>query len=62
MSSGAESKSPECLHFSSDSKKKEYRAPQLFEYGTLRDLTHTVGGSGKSDSTSKFFPNKTSVQ
>jgi hypothetical protein len=29
--------------------KKPYKAPELIQWGTLRDITRTVGKSGNSD-------------
>lgn len=59
MSSQGKSEDHEGVSCSSLGKKL-YRTPQVFEYGTLREITLTVGNHGKSDGgsgqTSKTMP------
>lgn len=45
---------------SHSASRASYSAPQLIEYGTLRDVTLAVGGTGKNDNGVKTGQNKTS--
>jgi hypothetical protein len=60
MSSDEECKPPERLNLLRDTTKKRYHTPQLFEYGTLRELTRSVGSKGNPDG-KVIFPNKTAI-
>jgi hypothetical protein len=49
MSPNMERKSAESLNFSPNPGRGKYSAPQMFEYGTLREITLTVGRHGMTD-------------